>query len=199
MEAVGHNGSWGPIEMTKCLGRITELFRVEKNLKVLWSNHKSNAATFTSKPWHEESHFNFFGTACCWPFPLGFWGLHSASYLCLPAQGSGYPKVTHLMWCKCSWHSSRGHSGCTGFFCASSGAGVWKCVKLQRLCRAAFLFCASPHPTCFGRQKFLRNCQRPSWWCPPFPQRCSEEMLWICSFFHTDSTSLILRWSNFCQ
>lgn len=132
----------------------------------------------------------------CWPFPLGFWGIHSAYYLCIPAQESGCPKVTHLVWCKCSW--PQGHSGCRGFFCTLSGEGVWKCVTLQQLCRVAFLFCASPHLRCSKHQKFLRHCQHPNWWCH-FPQRCSEEMLWICPLLHAGSIALILRWSNFCQ
>lgn len=35
LEAVGHNSSWGPVEMIKCLDQIMESFRVENNLKVI--------------------------------------------------------------------------------------------------------------------------------------------------------------------
>lgn len=37
--------------MIKCLDRSRELFRVEKNLEITWSNHKHSTATFTAKPW----------------------------------------------------------------------------------------------------------------------------------------------------
>lgn len=35
LKAVGHNSSWGPIEVIKCLHQIMELFRVELTINLM--------------------------------------------------------------------------------------------------------------------------------------------------------------------